>query len=151
MNELARDELDALAERSGLLTAEAVVEFASNPNTALHKEFTWDNTEAAQKYRLDQARRVIRVYVRFEPRVQRTVRAFVSVPSDRATTGGYRPASAVIDNPRWAMQIAEEVAGKIRNMRGSYAYLKFLDGLWDRLDATVKQYLDEMGQGPNVA
>jgi hypothetical protein len=35
----------------GVLQPESVVDFARNPKTALHGAFTWDDTEAARKYR----------------------------------------------------------------------------------------------------
>lgn len=63
--------LDLLAERNeGRLTPEAVVAAARDPESALHEHFTWDDAEAAQKRRLDEARALIRsvkVVIRTEP------------------------------------------------------------------------------------
>ena len=47
---LVEAELTEIYQRDGELTVEAVVEFARNPNTTLHRFFTWDDREAAEAY-----------------------------------------------------------------------------------------------------
>lgn len=149
MNEQVQRELDALSIKlqadKKLLTAEAVLDFAErNTDSALYAEFEWNKEEAARRYRLSQARKIIRCYVYFEPQVTRRVRAYVSVPTDRVTTGGYRPMSQVLSNGALIQQLVDEVAQKIRSMRGSYAHLQCLDPLWSRLDQVVTDFLAEM-------
>lgn len=62
--EAAREALDAIAESDddGLLHAQAVVEAARAASSPLHGYFTWDDDEAAEAYRLGQARQLIRSY-----------------------------------------------------------------------------------------
>jgi hypothetical protein len=49
-------ELSAL-KRDGLLNPAGVVEWAAaNPESALHRQFEWNDTAAAAQWRLDQAR-----------------------------------------------------------------------------------------------
>lgn len=148
MNNEQKAELEQLAAKAPgkLLTAETVVEFASDESTALHKAFEWDDTEAAREYRLMQARQVIRVFVKYEPRAARSVRALVSVPSDRANTGGYRRTEDVLSNPNWVGEMVAEVQAKIRNLQQSYSYLRQLDPLWPRLDACVSEFLVELSK-----
>lgn len=50
-------------EGGGMVTPERVVEHAKNPKSALHGAFTWDDTEAAHNWRIEQARRLLRVSV----------------------------------------------------------------------------------------
>lgn len=45
---------------SGEVTPEGLVSIAINPDSVFHKYFEWDDSKAAQKYRLDQARHLIR-------------------------------------------------------------------------------------------
>jgi hypothetical protein len=61
MNARAQKALDALA-KNGRLTADAIVEAARPARSALHEYFTWDQADAADKCRLDEARRLIRSY-----------------------------------------------------------------------------------------
>lgn len=146
MNDAQKMELDRIARSDGLLRPERVVEVARDPENPLHTQFEWDDSEAAQLYRVQQARGLIRVYVTHLPRVDRKVRAYVSTPSDRATTGGYRPVQEVMDSPAWTAEMFNEVEAKIRGLRRSYAYLAFLSPLFDRLEAAVSQFRVEMDE-----
>ena len=77
-------ELKVIQEKhGGIISPAHVVAFAKNPKTALHSQFTWDNTIAGREYRLWQARQLIRVRVHFEPLIEKRIRTFVSLPSDR--------------------------------------------------------------------
>lgn len=54
------DELKQLVDDYGCITPEAVVKAAENPNSPLHGLFEWDDAIAGHKYRVEQAREVIR-------------------------------------------------------------------------------------------
>jgi hypothetical protein len=71
----------AVAERQGgRLTPDAVVEEARSPESVLHRHFEWDNDVAAEAYRLDQARGIIRCIRIVEPKAEEgVVRAFLSI------------------------------------------------------------------------
>src|SRR5439155_11109674 len=95
------DELRAIqnAHPDGRLTASDVLARAADEASPLHAHFTWDDTEAAERYRRLQAAHLI-VSVRVtKPTAsggQVRVRAYVSMASDRITGGGYRPLETVI-------------------------------------------------------
>lgn len=78
------------------VTPEKVVEIAASEDSELHKCFEWDDTQAARKYRLDQARQVIRniVYVPEKPQ-QAPVRV-LSISSERTV---YRPTIELVRDP----------------------------------------------------
>lgn len=60
---MVRQELLRLYKTGGKnLTPQAVVKAATNPNNVLHGLFEWNDAVAAEQYRLDQARQLIRVY-----------------------------------------------------------------------------------------
>lgn len=59
MNEVA-ERLTQLEQENGNLREEDVVEDARDPASPLHDFFEWDDSVAAQQYRLSQARLVIR-------------------------------------------------------------------------------------------
>jgi len=60
MNDVTQ-ELNRLAkEHGGNLTPEIVIAAAQNPDSALHEQFDWDDDSAAHKWRLHQARALIR-------------------------------------------------------------------------------------------
>ena len=90
---------DMARRNGGVLKVEDVIAEASNADSILHKHFEWDNTKAAENYRREQARYLIQrckiTLVEGEPV---SVRAFVSLPTDRESGGGYRLTSEVISN-----------------------------------------------------
>jgi hypothetical protein len=54
------DRIFCLEREKGRLIPADLVEDARDPDSPLHAYFTWDDTEAAEKYRLHQARTIIR-------------------------------------------------------------------------------------------
>jgi hypothetical protein len=84
--------LEKMARRNGgVLMIDDVIEEAKDESSILHSHFEWDDTEAAKNYRRDQARTLIqrcRITILAEDPVH--VRAFISLPSDRSSGGGYR-------------------------------------------------------------
>lgn len=74
---------DIRRKEGGSLTQEAVVERARSANSVLHDHFTWDDSEAAEKWRLNEAGEIIRSIVidvtRSNVAEPKLIRAFVSV------------------------------------------------------------------------
>jgi hypothetical protein len=81
-------------QAKGKLTPKAVVEAARNNKSPLHKHFEWDDAKAAESYRLEQARELIRI-IRVEEE-SGPVRAFFSI-ADRGTS--YRALEEVRATP----------------------------------------------------
>jgi hypothetical protein len=52
--------LTDLYERRGVLNPEDLLDEASDPTHPLHERFSWDNAEAAQRWRITQAANIIR-------------------------------------------------------------------------------------------
>ena len=73
-----KQELEQIRKANdGELRPADVVEFARNPDTALHSRFTWDDDKAAAEYRLWQARELIRVVVQLHPKTNKKMRVYV--------------------------------------------------------------------------
>jgi hypothetical protein len=113
---------EALAEierlrraNGGSVTPPAVVEAAADEASPLHAYFTWDDSVAAVAYRLEQARSLIRrvkiTYYAHETTKTR-VSAYVSVPAERHSGGGYRLASDLAGTPS-AEGVVQEIASII--------------------------------------
>ncbi len=87
----------AALERGGRLTAEQVVEDARDPDSPLHGYFTWDDTEAANAHRLNEARALIRsvkVVVTYENQKVSTPR-YVRDTAQPAASQGYVSAEQI--------------------------------------------------------
>jgi len=140
LNKSARDEINLLV-KEGKFNQRDILEFARSPNTALHKFFTWDDSEAAEKYRLIQAQRLI---IRYELKVVRpdkpaaTVRQFISLTTDRKRGGGgYRRVEDVMADDAMRAQMLTDAKAALGSLRNKYATLQELAGVWTAFDAVM--------------
>lgn len=110
LERIAKDDTD------GLIEAEAVVEAASDPESPLHRYFTWDDNEAAHQYRLVQARHLIaRVTVtRVQPAPQ-----YVNVRIGQRR--GYVSTERAVADPDLYAQVAREARRGIISYRNRLA------------------------------
>lgn len=140
-SDLIKQELEALAEaNNGLLLPEAVVEFAKDPKTALHDRFEWDDTEAAKRYRLVQARQLIRVNVAVLPNENETAyKVFVSLKSDRYNGGGYRPMVEVMNDDTMRGQLLNQAHNDFKLWQRKYQQLKELAPVFAQMDLIMEQ------------
>lgn len=114
---------------NGVLLPESVVNRASNPDSALHSAFEWDNTEAARKYRLEQARQLIRVCVEYVPHIGQEVRAFVSLHTERyidGQEGGYRHMPTLLRTDRGRADVLETALWELEAIQRKYEAVKEL-------------------------
>lgn len=87
-----KQRLQELERDNGRLVPADVVEAARDPESPLHHHFEWDDSEAAQRYRITQARTLIRsVLVEITVRdVPLSVVGYVRDPEADAKQAGYR-------------------------------------------------------------
>lgn len=105
----------------GELTPKDVVDDARNPNSPLHPFFEWSDSTAAEAYRVEQARGLIRsvvaVYVREEKPAVRT-RAFVHVPEPGAPH--YRSADHAMSQEKTRKMVLERALRELNAWRKRY-------------------------------
>ncbi|MFA4972871.1 MAG: hypothetical protein WC683_09675 [bacterium] len=108
------DELEKLSRKhKGALRPRDVVNFARDPKTALHEHFEWDDNLAAEEYRLEQARKIIRVQIIQLDGHPLPIRAYVSLEKDRGRDS-YRPITRVLEDK---MLRAELMAQALREAK----------------------------------
>lgn len=120
------NELDAIrAKAGGELTPSLVVAAARNPKHPLHNRFEWDDTEAAEAWRRQQARVLIAsvqvIVQRTTPRGVKdvSVRRYAStVVHDRRQ---YVPVSEIKASPELSAQVLEEIRLAIGALKRKYA------------------------------
>lgn len=137
------DELEEIKRaHDGQLHPEDVVEFAKDEQTQLHARFDWDDTEAAKKWRLDQAGRLIRaVYKAIENELNGPVliRAYVSLPSDRRDGSGYRTVEDVLTNEVRTAEALQDLLSELRALRRKYNIFRKLAGAIGTLDRAISE------------
>lgn len=127
------------ARDGGLLRPAAVVEAARDVNSPLHNAFTWDDTEAARLYRLDQAQRLIRSFkIEIDDGKKKfSAPVFINVSVDRTCgkeDNPYRLAEDVAKDED-LMEVAENDAlEQLRGIRSRYGHLKRLHRIWSAID-----------------
>lgn len=128
------------AQNSGFVTPEDVVEFAKNPATSLHHVFTWDDSLAAEKYRLQEARQILRVVVSVLPGDDPLVfRAMVSLKEDRYNNQGYRIMADVLTDERLREILLAEAKEEMLVFMAKYEGLKELVNIFAAMqEITVK-------------
>jgi len=139
---------------NGILNPADVVEYAKNSNTLLHNRFTWDNTEAARLYRIEQARHIIRLELVIAEAPKKfggnitfsinhdnpsgmPVRAFVSLPKDRHSEGGYRSIDKVMENDEMKASLLEEAKKDMIRFKQKYAILSKLARVFRAMDEII--------------
>lgn len=133
--ERIQEELDQIATaHDGVLHPHDVVEFAQNPETALHGRFTWDDTKAAHEHRIWEARQVIRLYVNVVHEESPPTRVFVSLEEDRANGGGYRYVLDVLTDDQRRAQLVSQALKEFRFLRQKYQTLKELAAIYEAID-----------------
>lgn len=112
--QVAGQELERIRTRDGKIETVTVVDEARPEDAPLHPAFEWDDSVAGEKYRLYQARNLVRsIEVAPEKEGKDTLPAFVHI---RATTtqepGYYQSVTVAARNPdEWASAL-NELSGK---------------------------------------
>ena len=139
LKERIKTELDEIMlAHGGLLNPSHVVEHARDPGTTLHSQFVWDDSDAADKYRLWQARQIISNYhvVCTTPKGQVVqVSAYVSLPEDRKSGGGYRAIGEVLSMPEHRRQLFAQAVAEFKQWRVKYSSLMRLQPVFKAFDA----------------
>lgn len=141
MNEERKLLIQIARRNGGVLKVDDVLDEAKDETSPLHKHFEWDDSAAADKYRRDQARYLIQkckiTLVETEPV---SIRAFVSLQSDRDAGGGYRLTSEVVTDERRREELLHDIRMTIARWTQK---MHLLDGdvasLLMQLDDRLKQ------------
>lgn len=128
-----RDELLTIknASRDRMLHAEKVVAWAkSHRDSALHSQFEWNNSKAATEFRLEQARRLIRITVVSEDGTPQ----LVSLSTDRSKGGGYREITEVARNRKLSEIMLEDAIKEMRRVQARFGRVRQLTAVWKAFD-----------------
>jgi hypothetical protein len=137
-----RAAIQKLEDRFGRVSAEKLVDAASDRRHPLHNDFTWDNTKAGHQYRLHEARAII-VSIRFAINdVSKAIStAYVRDPNAARNTQGYIAVSRLRserDAAREALMNEEtRLQSQLERMRELAAALDLVD----ELDAIIESVM----------
>jgi hypothetical protein len=141
-NPMVIEELTKIAnQNNGVLLQRHVVEAARSRTSILHKYFVWDNTKAADEYRLIQAGELIRVCVRYVKvnGDKRAVRVFMSLREDRYDGHGYRAVVSILSNKTLRRQMLEDALAELQAFERKYNDLRELSEIFAKSKEVRRQ------------
>lgn len=131
-----------ISKKQGHLTPQFVVEAAKNPKSELHDYFQWDDGEAANQYRLMQARfliRTVKLEIVREETEKREVklevtRAFVSPPSIRGKKS-YVTLKKAMDSAEMRKELIDRAIIELNGIKKRYSQLNELASVWEAIES----------------
>jgi len=111
------------------VTPQQVVAAAEDPNCELHKCFEWDDSSAAEKYRLYQARNVMNnlIVVRHEVENKKEPIQFRVMMKNETTPGsGYKPTVIMVKDEDEYAKLLEQARRELRAFKQKYSCLSEL-------------------------
>ena len=147
------ERLESIKLKAKILTPALVLKDASNIRSPLHGFFEWDDTEAAHKYRLDQAGHLVRsVVVTFEESEAQTdrqvrlegvdavpveqprmVRAFLPIKNDEGERS-YVSTQQAMSDPDMRRQVLERAHSELDSVSRKWRELRELSDVFSALD-----------------
>ena len=116
---------------------EQVVEKARDSNTELHKCFDWDNSSAAEKYRLYQARNVINhlIVIRHDVKEESAPVQFrVMMKNDKGSSSGYKQTIVMVKDDDEYKKLLEQAYAELRSFKKKYQCLSELSEILALID-----------------
>lgn len=147
--ETAHEEIMRIKDKNGgLVSPDDIVKEASKRSNPLHPLFTWDDTEAARKHRLNEAGALLRsieiTYIELPSQPRRAFEVAYKKPhgSEQKQTLYATAQEAAADPENHARLIAEAVR-TLMAWRSRFRYLQELSHLMEKIDETVTSLADK--------
>ena len=138
-----REALEQIAAKNnGVLRPVDVVNEARSEKSPLHNAFEWDDSVAAEAYRIEQAKELIRVQVVVIGDNPQPVRAFVNLGCYRGTEdGGYRLTSRVLNDSELLAELKKDAAQELVAFEQKYSRIAELAGVFQSAKTAIGKRL----------
>lgn len=113
-------------------TPAQILEKARDTKSELHKCFDWNDAEAAEKWRLQQARNIVcnLVYKETSNEPSPSIRLFFKTDSE----SGYKPTSLILQNKDEYQKLLSRALAELNSFKTKYKTLSELDGVFAAVD-----------------
>lgn len=112
------------------ITPKAILDFARDENSELHKCFEWDNDSAAEKYRTIQAGNVIRMLYIVPKNADAPPVRVLSRTSDTV----YQPTRTFVKNQNEYEDLLKRALSELESFRLKYKTLSELEQVFEQVD-----------------
>lgn len=123
-----------IAEIGKSVTPQEILEKGRDPKTELHKCFEWDDSKAAEKYRIQQARAIVRCLVIKETDEPKSGKPEVRVFYKTSGNDGYKPTTIIMQNRDEYVRLLERAYAELSAFKAKYRILTELDGVFEQID-----------------
>lgn len=110
-----------------------IVEYAKNPDTELNKCFTWNDAEAANKYRIYEARQVVCNLIvhkeNGEKQEPTPIRLF-----HKTENGHYKPLTLIVRNEDEYESLLRQCKEALESLKRKYSSLSEYQEIWDLIN-----------------
>ena len=117
---------------------EQVLNIARNENTELHKCFDWNDTSAAEKYRLHQARQVMKNLIIVtrdnEAQDREPIQFRVMMKNDASFSSGYKQTIVMVQNEDEYKKLLETAYKELHSFKQKYSCLTELSEILALID-----------------
>jgi hypothetical protein len=147
-NEEVKAELKAIETRKAGLNPSTLLNVAKNPKSCLHKYFCWDDTEAARRYREQQAYELIRTVkttITLHDKKEVTIRAFFPVKQiekdgtiDYRKRGNYMSTESMMNDGTAFEQVLARAKAELAAFSAKYRSLSSIADFSEVFDAIAK-------------
>jgi hypothetical protein len=118
----------------GLLKTEEIVDAARDEDSPLHPYFNWDDKDAADRFRLEQAKQLVNHFTIYSEDLEVQVKAFSSLDSDRILGGGYRWAANVMEKKDLRAEMIRTVLLELTRIQNRYKEVEELSNVWNAIE-----------------
>lgn len=134
-----RDHLQAIYDERGELTPALVVDVARDDRHPLHMRFEWNNTQAAERWRRQQAHELIKS-VRITYTSARTggpisIRAFHAVKREDTKKYAYEPTAVIMQDPMVMRLLLAEMR---RDWEAFKRRFEDFEEFWDMVESDLR-------------
>lgn len=128
------EEIMSICDDFDSASPRAILDKARDETTELHKCFTWDDSIAAERWRVNEARLVTRQLVIKEvevPKDRPEVRLFYKTDNE----SGYKPTHIVVRKEDEYKQLLQRAWSELEAFRRKYAMLNELQEIFEVIDS----------------
>lgn len=129
------DEIMEICEELESATPQQILEKARDSNTELHKCFTWDDTEADEKWRISEARAVVRNLKIIEQKPDKqteptTIRVFYKTDNE----SGYKPTKLILKKPDEYKSLVERCRSELLAIKQKFNSISEYEEIWEMIN-----------------
>jgi hypothetical protein len=139
----AGEEIERIEKKEGIVSPQKIVEYSTPEDAPMHRVFEWDDEVAGGKFRVVQARQLLRqlvcVYTEEKKEPAHYTRAFVNVVVNQGENRGYVSIYTAIKIPNLMNQVVRNAMVELQNFTRKYREVQALSRIVSIIDDEIHE------------